>query len=148
MIDQFITQAAGQFGLDASTVRDLTGQLLAKFRDDGDDDDFQALNDAVPGVGDLAEEAVPTANESALGFGGFGGGGGGGLLGGLASQAANALGAGGIADLIGQFSKAGLDLSSAGGFVQGLISFLKAKAGDELIGKLASTVPGLDKLLG
>jgi hypothetical protein len=149
MIEQFIAQAAEKFGIDADTTRNLTGQLLAMFRDDGDDEDFNALAEAVPGAAELAEGSAPAAKEESGGFGGFGGfGGGGGLLGGLADKAAGALGAGGIADMIGKFSGAGLDLDSAGGFVQSLVAFLKDKVGDDLVAKLASKVPGLGSLLG
>ena len=152
MIEQFIAQAAEKFGIDADTTRNLTGQLLAMFRDDGDDEDFNALAEAVPGAAELAEGSAPAAKEESGGgllggFGGFGGGGGG-LLGGLADKAAGALGAGGIADMIGKFSGAGLDLDSAGGFVQSLVAFLKDKVGDDLVAKLASKVPGLGSLLG
>ena len=137
MIEQFIEQAAGKYGIPAGTARDLTGSVVSALRKDGDDADFAAVAEQVPGLDAVADEAE--ASEAPASSGG---------LGGLAGMAAKAAGAGGAMDLIQKFTGAGLSMDSAGDFVQMLVKFLKDKAGDAVVSKIAAQVPMLSKFLG
>ncbi len=152
MIEQFIEQAAGKYGIDAGTARSLTGSVVSMLRKDGDDADFEAVAEQVPGLDAVADEAEAGEAEAAPASGGFGGalglGGLGGGLGGLAGMAAKAVGGGGAMDLIQKFTGAGLSMDSAGDFVQMLVKFLKDKAGEGVINQITAKVPMLAKFLG
>lgn len=148
-MQDFIAKAAGQFGISEDKVQGLVGGLLAKFRDDGDDADFNSLAEQVPGLGDMvssADQAEPAAESGGGLLGGLMGGGGG--MGGMLGKAASAVGAGGAMDVMGLVQKSGLDISQAGGLVQSLMGFLKDKVGDDLIANLLDKVPAIKKLLG
>lgn len=131
-MEEFIAQAAAKFGLSEDSISGLTGGILGKLKSVASADQFGQLADKVPGLQGLIDKAG--AGESS---------GGGGLLGGLAG----AVGLGG-GDLMGLVSKSGLDISSFGDFVSSLSEFLKAKAGDGVVGDLLAKVPGLGKFLG
>lgn len=148
-MQEFISMAASKFGLSEDSASGLTGGLLGKLKESVSAEDFSALADKVPGLGDLADAGGESAEQSGGGggllgglAGALGGGGGGGLLGGLAEKA------GGAAGIMGLVEKSGLDMSQAGGFVSSLVGWLKEKAGGGIVEKIVSQVPALKGLLG
>lgn len=144
-MQEFISMAASKFGLSEGSAADLTGGLLAKIKGSVDANDFSALADKIPGLGQLASQGDAEQGGGGGGLlGGLGGafGGGGGLLGGLAQKAGGAMG------IMGLIEKSGLDASQASGFVGSLVGWLKEKAGGGLIEKIVSQVPALKGLLG
>ena len=146
MIDVFISEAAGRFGIDPSTARALTGGVLKLIKKEAPAEDFEAVADQVPGTeAVVAESDQPAADEGGL-LGGLGGGLGGGF-GGVLGAAASALGGGDVASLMSLFGESGLGADQAGQFVQMLVGFLKDKVGPELVQKIVAQVPALSSLL-
>lgn len=142
MIDVFISEAAGRFGIDPSTARALTGGVLKLIKKEAPAEDFEAVAEQVPGTeAVVAESDQPAADEGGL-LGGLGGG-----FGGVLGAAASALGGGDVASLMSLFGESGLGADQAGQFVQMLVGFLKDKVGPELVQKIVAQVPALSSLL-
>ena len=132
-MQDFLKEAAGQFGISEEGAGNAVGGVLGMLKDNSDKSDFNGLLDKVPGAGDLLKKAG-------------GGGGGGGLLGSIGGMLGGK--AGGALGMASILEKSGLSMDNAGGFVGKLVGYFKEKAGAGLIEKLMGNVPDLGKLLG
>lgn len=130
-MQDFINSVTERLGIDEDQAKSAVGSVLAMLRKDGDADGG-ALLDKLPGANALADEAEG------------GGGGGGGLLGKVSGMLGGlGGGAGGLAGL----ASTGLStdkLKDLGGM---LVEYAKKIAGDDLVNKVVSKVPGLSAIL-
>jgi len=130
-MQEFIQQAMTSLGTPEATTTAATGGLLSFLSQNGPKAEVGQLLDALPGARELMGAAAPAAAGS-------------GLMGGL-SGAASALGqsSGGVAGLLGAIQQSGLSMSLAPQLVSLFVNYAKSKAGAELVGRIASAVPGL-----
>ena len=132
-IMSFVKMAAQQLSVPEDSAQKATGGVLGVLKDQVSGGDFNELLSKVPGA------------EGLLGAAG-GGGGGGGLMGGLLGSAVSSVAgekAAGAAGLISAITSAGIGGDKAGGFLSLLADYLKKQAGEQLMAKLMSQVPGL-----
>jgi len=129
-LQEFITSAAGEFGVGEDKLRTATSGLLGMIRDEADGGD--ELVSALPGAGNLMAAAASA-------------GGGGGLLGMAGKLMGGGFGQGlGVAGLI---QSSGLGTDDAGRFTGMLMDFARGHAGQELVGRVIQSVPQLAKLI-
>ena len=135
-MEDFIKMATSQLGIGETETRSATGGLLGMLKGQLGEGVFGELLEKLPGADALVGEAEAATEEDD----------GGGMLGGLLEKAGSLLGgnAGGAASLLGMLSKSGLDASQAGSFVTMFVDFVKDKLGDDLFGKIADFIPGVD----
>lgn len=132
-IQDFITNAAGQFGIGENQAQQATSGLLGLVRDKADGG--QDLIAALPGARELL--AQPQAASAQ---------GGGGLLGAAGKLLGGGLGQG--MNMAGMLKGAGLDSGNSGQFVEMLIGFARGHAGQELVGRVLKSMPQLSKMIG
>ncbi|NOZ39465.1 MAG: DUF2780 domain-containing protein [Planctomycetes bacterium] len=139
-MDDFIKSVVEQLGIDESVTRNATGSVLG-FLKENMGDDFSQLAEKLPGADALISSAAEAAPAE---------GGGGGMLGGLASAASSMLGssAGEGLELMSLLKNLGLSTDQGGSLVTMLISFIKEKLGDTVIGQIAEKIPALKAFLG
>lgn len=132
-IMSFVKMAAENLNVSEDSAKGATGGVLDVIKGQLGEGDFSELLSKVPGA------------EGLLGGSG-GGGGGGGMMGGLLGSAVSAIGgekAAGAAGLISAITSSGIGTDQAGGFMSMLVEYLKKQAGEQLMGKILSQVPGL-----
>ena len=139
-MQEFIDMAAGQLGISSDNARSATGGMLQMIQKGADGGAFQQLLGAVPGAADVLKASPQASGE----------GGGGSLLGGLAGKAAGMLGgqAGGALGLVSLLGQSGLGASDAGKFASMFVTYLKGKAGADLVGQVLGGIPELKGLVG
>lgn len=132
---ELIDQITKSLGIDEQTATSVTGGLLGAIKKEGDPNLVSQLFQKLPGAEALVGQAA--------------GGGGGGMLGGLMGSIGKATGMdlGGAAGLAGLLSKSGLKSDQIGSLVTMFLSFLKSKAGAELVEKVVAQVPALKQLV-
>ena len=140
VVEELIQLLTTKLGIDASVASGATGKAMAMLKEQAGDDLFGKIADAVPGLGEAAEQSGADDD----------GGGGGGMLGKLAGMASGAIGgsAGQGLELGAALKNAGLETEQMGGFASTVIEFLKDKVGDEVIDQLLEKVPMLKSLVG
>jgi hypothetical protein len=132
-MQDFINSVTDRLGIDQDQAKSAVGSVLSMLRKEGGADGG-ALLDKLPGASALADETESS---------GSGGGGGGllgkvtGMLGGLGG------GAGGLAGL----ASSGLSGDKLKDFAKMFVDWAKEKAGDDLVNKVVSKVPGLSSIL-
>lgn len=132
-MQDFIQQAMGALGTSEDTTKAATGGLLSFLSENGPKAEVGELLDKLPGARALMSEAPAE-----------GGGGGGGIMGKLASAAsALGMGSGGAAGLLSAVQQSGLSAGSAPQLISMFMNYAKAKAGSDLVGRIAQAVPGL-----
>lgn len=138
-MEELISRIVANIGIDSSLARTAVGILLNMFLKHGDSGAVGKLMAALPGAGDLAATAAKSIGDGAPAGG----------IGGLMGMAAGLLGGkgGGLMEAVGQLSGAGLSMDQAKGVGDELLQFARQKAGDDVVTQLASSIPGLDKLL-
>ena len=129
-MDELIGRLSSAAGVDAATASKALGHILAFLRAEAPQDAVAKLIAAIPG----AEEAIAEAGSS---------GGGGGLLGGLGGL----MGGGGIMALGGKLMGAGLPMGQIQPFSKELFAFGKEKAGEDVMGEIVASVPGLSQFV-
>lgn len=130
-MQEFIQQAMGALGTSEPTTKAATGSLLNFLDTNGPKADVNQLLDKLPGARDLMSSASSAGGE-------------GGLMGSLGG-AASALGVnvGGAAGLIGTLQQSGLDGANVSKFVSMFLEFAKSKVGQDVVNRIAGTIPGL-----
>ena len=128
-MQDFINSVTERLGIDQDQAKSAVGSVLGMLRKDGGADGA-ALLDKLPGANALADEAQSS-----------GGGGGllgkvGGMLGGLGG------GAGGLAGL----ASTGLSGDKLKDLAGMMVEYARKVAGDDLVNKVASKVPGLSAI--
>jgi hypothetical protein len=127
---ELIDLLTSNLGVDTHQAEGGAGVLLKAAKDQLGGDEFGQLLGGVPGLTDLIHKA-PAAG---------GGGGLGGMLGGLAGSLGGKAGA--IANIVGGFSKLGLNADDAKRFVPVILDFLRSKVGPGVVGKLEQALRG------
>ena len=134
-MQEFIDLASSKLGIGGDVAKSATGGLLGLIKDNADGADFSALTAKLPGAADLASTPAPAS--------------GGGGLGGMLGSVTGALGGGGGAlGALSSLAGSGLSLDKIGDFAKLFMNFAKPKLGADLLGRIASKVPGLGSLLG
>ena len=136
-MDDIIKTLASQLGIGAGQAEAGAGAILKLIREQAASGDFQQLLKAVPGASQWMGKASEVASE-----------GGGGLLGQAADLIGGLTGSGNLAEAIGALAKSGIGPDTAAQFVPKLLELLQSKAGADLVGRLASSVPFLKEALG
>lgn len=133
-MNDLINEVIKQLGVDEPTAKNATGAAMALLRDNVGDDLFAKIGHAVPGAGDLADQA-PAASAHPADDGG--------LLGSLAEMASKALvgdASKGI-DLGAVFGESGLPLDKIGPFVATVVGFLKKALGEDAVAQILDKLP-------
>ena len=139
-MEELIQRIVSSVGIPESLAKTAVGMILNMFQKEGDAGAVASLMNAMPGAGDLASAAASaTSNEDS-------GGGLGGMLGAAAGMLGGG-GGGGAMALVGQLTGAGLSLDQAKGVGSELMNFATEKAGADVVSQVASSIPGLDRLL-
>ena len=136
-MDELIQLLTSRLGIDSSVAKGAIGKVMAMVKEKSGDDLFAKISDAIPGLGEAAEQGA--ADD---------GGGGGGMLGKLAGMASGAIGgsAGDGLELGKSLQGEGLSMDQFGGFASTVIEFLKDKVGDDLLNQILEQVPMLKSL--
>jgi hypothetical protein len=134
-MQEFIDLATSKLGIGGDVAKSATGGLLGLIKDNADGADFRALADKLPGAAALANTPAAAAS--------------GGGLGGMLGSVTGALGgSGGALGALSSLAGSGLSLDKIGDFAKLFLNFAKPKLGADLLGRIASKVPGLANLMG
>lgn len=123
-MEKLIASIADKVGIEPDIAEKAVGIMLSLVRSDGDQSAVPDLMKALPGADVLADA--------------HGGGGGGGLLGALGG----ALGGGAMA-AFGKLTQTGLSTDQIKAVGEQLFDHAKEQAGEPLVKKVVSTIPGL-----
>ena len=129
-MQEFIQSAATKLGINEDQAKSATGGVLNFLKDQGNDQDVDALIAKIPGAQNVMQSTASGAE-----------GGGGGMLSGIGSKLGGAGGA--MAALQGS----GLDSGRAKSFVTMLVDYAKQKAGPEQVEQVLSKVPALKSMM-
>jgi hypothetical protein len=138
-MDDILRELSSRLGIPLDQAQSGAGAVLDFIRENASQMDFQQLLSSVP------EAAAWLGNTpGAAASGGTAGGGGllgqvAGLIGGLGGSAAGILTA---------LTRSGLSPDAAARFVPELLGLLQGKAGGDLIGRLAGSLPFIGEFLG
>ena len=140
-MDELIQQLTNKLGIDPSVAKSATGKAMAMVKELAGDDLFKKISGAIPGANAAAEDSAEDTSSDA---------GGGGMFGKLASLASSALGekAGSGLGLAASLANSGIDKDKIAGFMEMIISFIKEKAGKEVVDQLLAKIPMLKTLIG
>ncbi|MGO4704563.1 DUF2267 domain-containing protein [Microvirga sp. 2MCAF38] len=125
-MEELIARVTQKTGLDATTATKAIGMILAFLQKEGPSAEVGQLLTALPG----AQEAMAQA-----------GGGGGGLMGMMGSLG------GGVMALGGQLMGAGVSMGQMQPLGHELFAFAREKAGEDVIGPIIGSVPGLSQFV-
>jgi hypothetical protein len=129
MMQELIDRITQATGLDASMVQSALGSVLSFLNKEGPQDSVGKLMDAIPGSSDLVAQAGEQS---------------GGLLGSVMGMFG---GAGGVMALGTQLMQQGLSMDQVTTLAQELFGYGKEKVGEDVIGQIASQIPGLSKFV-
>jgi len=123
-MDELIARLVAKIGVDRNAAEKAVGVIFEFLRKEGPPDKVKVLMDRLPGA-----EAFMQAQEGvdASGGGGF-------AMGGL-------MGAGT------KMMAAGLSMGQVQGVTKEVIAFAREKAGDDVIGEVVGTIPGLSQFI-
>jgi len=123
-MDELIARLVAKVGVDRNAAEKAVGVIFEFLRKEGPPDKVKVLMDRLPGA-----EAFMQAQEGvdASGGGGF-------AMGGL-------MGAGT------KMMAAGLSMGQVQGVTKEVIAFAREKAGDDVIGEVVGTIPGLSQFI-
>jgi hypothetical protein len=130
-MDELINRVSAATGIDAATAEKAIALILGFLAKEGPPEDVAALSESIPG----AQAAIDTA-EAEEGGGGLGSrlmgmmGGGGGLMG-----------------LAGKLSGLGLGMDQMQGAGREIFAYCKEKVGEERLGRIAGSIPGLSQFV-
>jgi hypothetical protein len=127
-MEELIARVTQRTGLDAATAEKAIGLILAFLRKDGPPAEVDRLFAALPGADDVVAQAGS-------------GGGGGGLMGMMGSMG------GGVMALGGQLMSAGVSMGQMQPLGQELFAYGREKAGEDVMGPIVGSVPGLSQFV-
>ena len=130
-MEELVSRISTAAGVTPDMARTAIGIILAFLQKEAPAE-VEGLIAQLPGA---AEAVAATQAE---------GGKGGGLMGGLMGMMG---GGGGLMALAGQLSGAGLGMGEMQGVGHELFAFVREKAGDEAVGKIANAIPGLSQFI-
>ena len=129
-MEELVTRVANAAGIAPDVAQKAVGIIFGFLRKEAPDQVGGLLN-SLPG----AHEAIAAAQEEPAG---------GGIMGSLMGMMG---GGGGIMGLASQLSGAGLGMGEMQSVGKELFGFVREKAGDEAVGKIAGAVPGLSQFI-
>ena len=130
-MEELIQRVAAAAGIAPDVAQKAVGIILGFLKKEGPPEDVAQLLAAIPGSEAAADAAA-------------GGGGGGGLMGGLAGMMG---GGGGLMGLASQLTGAGLGMGEMQSVGKELFSYAKEKAGEDVVGSIAGSIPGLGQFV-
>ena len=119
-MQEVISRVAAAAGIDAGTAEQAVGAILAFLRKEGPSEPVQRLLSSIPGAAELADSQS--------------GGGGGGMMG---------MFSGGLMGLAGHLSGLGLGMGEMQSVGRELFNVGREKAGEDTMGEIAGSIPGL-----
>ena len=126
-MDELIARVAAAANLDAETAKKAVGIILGFLRKESDAPETEKLIAALPGA-----DAAIAENAGAQG---------GGVMGAVAGM----MGGGGLMGLASQLSSAGLGMTEMQTVGKELFAFAREKVGEDVVGQVAGSVPGLSQ---
>lgn len=137
-MDELIGRITSALGIDESLAGKAISIVLNLLKNAGPEDKVSQLLEAIPGASELLESA-----------GGDGGGGGlGGLMGSLGGMMGGSMGgAMGAMSALNELKEAGLSTDQVQGLGKEVLTFAREKAGEDLVGEVVSSIPGLDQFV-
>lgn len=126
-MEELLGRVTAATGLDAAKAQTAVGHVLAFLQKEGPPEDMSQLIAALPG----AQEAIAAVA-----------GDGGGMLGGLMSSMG-----GGIMVLGQKLMSEGLSMDQIKSLSSELLAFGREKAGEDVMGRIVSSVPGLSQFV-
>jgi hypothetical protein len=118
-MDELVGRLVASVGVERTVAEKAVGIILAFLLKEGPTDKVQALIDAMPG----AEAAVQAASSN----GDFG--------------------MGGVMGVGTKLMAAGLGMSQMQGVTRELIAFARERAGEDAVGEIVASIPGLDQFI-
>jgi hypothetical protein len=132
-MDELIKRVASATGLDAATAQKAIALILGFLAKEGPPEDVAALSEAIPG----AQAAIDEAEAEEEGGGG-----------GLGSRLMGMMGGGGgLMGLAGKLSGLGLGMDQMQGAGREIFAYCKEKVGEERLGRIAGSIPGLSQFV-
>jgi hypothetical protein len=143
-MDEILQQLVNQLGTHPGQTEVGAGALLNLIREHASQVDFEQLLRAVPEASQWMGTAAAAQASAASGTAGDGGllGELGGLIGGLTGSS------GGVGGLLSALAHSGLSADKLMQLVPALLALLQQRGGTDLLGRLASSVPMLQEILG
>jgi hypothetical protein len=120
-MEELVQRVSAAAGVDAETATKAIGLVLAFLKKEGPQLQIGQLIAALPGADELIASTASTS--------------GGGIMG--------IIGGGGLMALAGQLTAAGLDMGQMQAVGKELFAYAREKAGDDVVGEIAASVPGL-----
>jgi hypothetical protein len=128
-MQELIDRIVANVGIESDLAQKSVGLILGFLQKEGPAAEVGQMFDAMPGAADLAAEHA--------------GGGGGGILGGLMGM----MGGGGVMGLGQQLMGAGLSMGQMGDLGKELFAFGREKAGEDAMGAIVGSIPGLSQFV-
>ena len=128
-MEDLVARLAAQFGMTESKTRGAIGVLLKLIDAHAAPQDVALLLDKLPGAQALLDAAKQSKRSG----------------GGLFSSLAGALGGGGLMETAAELQKQGVGLSQMRPFITAFAEGAEEKAGHDLVERIASSIPGLDR---
>jgi hypothetical protein len=128
-MDELINRLVTNVGIDAGLAQKCVGIILGFLQKEGPPAEVGQMLEAMPGASDLIAEHA--------------GSGGGGMLGGLMGM----MGGGGVMGLGQQLMGAGLSMGQMGDVGKELFAFGREKAGEDAMGAIVGSIPGLGQFV-
>jgi hypothetical protein len=130
-MDELVERVAGATGLDAATAQKVVALILGFLAKEGPPEDVAALSGAIPG----AQAAIDGAEAEEGG-------------GGLGSRLMGMMGStGGLMGLAGKLTGLGLGMDQMQGAGREIFAYCKDKVGEERLGRIAGSIPGLSQFV-
>jgi hypothetical protein len=129
-VQELIDRIVANVGIDSGLAQKCVGLILGFLQKEGPAAEVGQMFEAMPGAADLAAEHA-------------GGGGGGGMLGSLMGM----MGGGGVMGLGQQLMGAGLSMGQMGDLGKELFAFGREKAGEDAMGAIVGSIPGLSQFV-
>lgn len=136
---EFIENVTSKLGISQDQAQSATGSIMQMLRKQMNPQDYQQLEQKLPGSQELTQQVSSPEDQSAQQQ--AGGGGLGSMLGSLTGGAG-----GGMANLMGMFTKSGLKGNQVNSFVSMFLGYVRQKGGGGLLDKILQQVPGLSSL--
>lgn len=135
-MEQLITSIASKLGIDEALAQKAISIVLSLVQSQGDDSAVSQLFNKMPGAADLADAGKNAlANNS----------GGGGLMGVVGNMLGGS--AGDVMSAVSQLKSDGLETDQIKDIGGQVLDYAKQQGGDDLVGQITKSIPGLDKFL-
>ena len=121
-MDELIARLVANVGVDKSAAEKAVGIILEFLRKDGPPDKVQILIDKLPGAEQLLQAQEGLGGASMFGMGGI-------------------MGAGT------KMMAAGLSMGQVQGVTREIIAYAREKVGDDLVGEIVGSIPGLSQFV-